>query len=76
MPLPLCSLKPLQRQAIAAIALALITAADRWREASSQATEAATRAEQLRAMETAFRHQAAANQQVVQGLIGLLREGR
>ena len=45
-------------------------------EAKKQATESATRIEAIHALESAFRHQAQANQRVVQGLLGLLREGR
>ena len=43
------------------------------RYTSNSVAEVQVRSEELHAMESAFLHQAEANQQVVQGLIGLLQ---
>jgi len=55
--------------------LAVIAAGERWHEAENQAAEARARSEELHALESAFRHQTEANQQVVQGLLGCCEMG-
>ncbi len=45
------------------------------RDTSVSGDVAVSAAEETHALESAFRRQAEANQQVVQGLMGLLREG-